>query len=130
MLFRSTTTDYRAYVREDRVLAERLVMRFNDPRHGKLSVPREIAVALRNGRADIEGATLRVKQGETVLIQWTADAPIVLHLEGYDIEARVGPRSPVSMLFVADVAGRFPVEQHADAGGHGRGALLYVEVLP
>lgn len=42
---------------------------------------------------------------------------------------RVSPRSP-AVLLVADLPGRFPVEQHSIGSAHGRGAVLYLEVCP
>ncbi len=90
----------------------------------------------------IEGAALpeeqrliRVKQNDHVTLSWTADAPVELHLHGYDIERALEPGAePVRMEFDADMAGRFPVEAHdpngdAAAGG-GEVPLLYLEVYP
>jgi hypothetical protein len=81
--------------------------------------------------------TLRVIQGERVELRWTSDEVATLHLHGYDIEAKVAPGSPATMVFDAQATGRFPVVAH----GFGQGAtmpqapprektLLYLEVHP
>lgn len=93
-------------------------------------MPKAFDLAVQGGRVAGASDTIRIKQGDTILLRWSGDAPMTLHLEGYDIAAQISPRSSAAMLFVADLAGRFPVEQHTDAGGHGRGAVLYLEVYP
>jgi hypothetical protein len=122
--------DHRAFATEGRVVGDRIVVRVPDPRRrASVGAATSFAIDLKGGRVAGEN-TVRVKQNETIRLQWTSDAPIVLHLEGYDIEAQVTAQTPVSMLFVADAAGRFPVEEHGQGGAHGRGALYYVEVYP
>jgi hypothetical protein len=51
---------------------------------------------------------------------------MAIHLHGYDIEAQISPTQPVSMVFDADVAGRFTVEKH----GAKEISLIYLEVYP
>jgi hypothetical protein len=70
---------------------------------------------------------IRVKQNDTVKLQWSADRGMVLHLHGYDIEKTVTAGSPAEMTFTARMTGRFPVEVHGQ--GHGN-TLVYIEVLP
>jgi hypothetical protein len=124
------TIDHRAYARDGRVVVERVVLRVGDPRRRSPAAdPRVFDLNVQNGK--VAGAdTQRVKQGEWVLLRWSADAELNLHLEGYDIEMQVSPRSGAAMQFVADLPGRFPVEQHGDGGAHGRGAVFYLEVYP
>jgi hypothetical protein len=43
-----------------------------------------------------------------VKLRWTTDRPIILHLHGYDIEAKVEPGAVTEMAFTARAAGRFP----------------------
>jgi hypothetical protein len=80
---------------------------------------------------------LRVVQGERIELRWTSDEVATLHLHGYDVEAKVAPGSPATMVFDADATGRFPVVAH----GFGQGVappqaalrektLLYLEVHP
>lgn len=90
---------------------------------------RRFDLAIVEGRADSESDTIRVAEGDSVEIHWRSDAPIDLHLHGYDIEANVTPRSPAVMRFEARISGRFKVERH-DAGGHHHGAVLYIELYP
>ena len=63
-----------------------------------------------------------------MILKWAADAPMELHLHGYDVEAEVAPATPVTMVFVAEFAGRFAVEAHLEGGGER--AVLFLEVLP
>jgi FtsP/CotA-like multicopper oxidase with cupredoxin domain len=93
----------------------------------RAQAPQVFELALANGRLAGAPGTLRVKRGDTVELRWSSDRPISLHLHGYDIEAKVSPRSPAVMSFKAALAGRFPVSEHA--GGHER-AVLYLEVHP
>ena len=53
--------------------------------------------------------TLRVTEGDHVRLRWTADAPTVLHLHGYDIEQAVAPGQVQSSIRGVRT-GRFPVE--------------------
>lgn len=124
------SVDHRAFASEGRIVGDRVVVRIPDSRRrSPIGAAKTFHVELKGGRL-VGDNTLRVRQNETVRLQFTTDAPVSLHLEGYDLEAQLTPQSPVSLLFAADAAGRFPVEEHNEAGGHGRGALLYVEVYP
>jgi hypothetical protein len=91
-------------------------------------------LAIERGRVPASMRLIRVKQGDTVRLRWTTDRPITLHLHGYDIEMKVVPGAVAVMSFRADVAGRFPVEEHRPrAGGghsHGEAALVRIEVRP
>jgi FtsP/CotA-like multicopper oxidase with cupredoxin domain len=79
-------------------------------------------------------ATVQVTQGDSVRLRFTADAPTILHLHGYDIEQEAAPGRVAEMHFEAYAAGRFPVEIHTpgDASDHsGHDApLLVLEVYP
>ncbi len=113
-----------------------------DPRHAKASDhsgdTQKAGASVRRFDFSISGGTvaadkrrIRVTQGERVELHWTSDAPLVLHLHGYDIEARVVPGSPATMRFLAKATGRFPVETHSGGThGAGHGVLLYFEVYP
>ena len=81
--------------------------------------------------------TLRVIQGERIELRWTSDEDASLHLHGYDVETKIAPGSPVTMVFDAHATGRFPIVAH----GFGQGVaspqatprektLLYLEVHP
>lgn len=86
-------------------------------------------VALAGGKPSAGSRTLRVAKGDEVVLRWTSDRRIALHLHGYDIEATVAAKGEATMRFTAGIAGRFPVSEHTHGAGHHR-AVLYVEVLP
>jgi FtsP/CotA-like multicopper oxidase with cupredoxin domain len=99
-------------------------------------VPRVIELTLDGDRVSGPGLvstgsaapTLRMAQGETVVLRWSAARPTVLHLHGYRLAAEAGPGKTAELAFTARAAGRFAVETHRPDGRHA--ALLYVEVLP
>jgi hypothetical protein len=70
-----------------------------------------------------------VRKGDQVQVRFTSDKPIVLHLHGYDIQARVAPPAAAVLTFKADVAGRFPVHEHRHGAGNHR-AVMFIEVHP
>jgi FtsP/CotA-like multicopper oxidase with cupredoxin domain len=78
---------------------------------------------------------IRVKQGDTVTLQWITDEPVAIHLHGYEIEQVVKSEAPLTFSFKAHATGRFPITAHgfgaqAHGGGHGDTVLVYLEVLP
>lgn len=73
---------------------------------------------------------LRVRQGDELVLVWTSDTPIVVHLHGYDIETSVTPGEGAEMAFTARAAGRFPIASHGDGRGHHHETILYLEVHP
>ena len=89
---------------------------------------------IEKGRVAKNMRLIRVQQGDAVTLRWTSDRPIVLHLHGYDIEAKVVPGAVTEMAFLARATGRFSVEEHkSDAKGghsHGEAALVRIEVRP
>jgi heme/copper-type cytochrome/quinol oxidase subunit 2 len=69
-----------------------------------------------------------VQQGDDVTIHvTTTDAPIEVHLHGYDIEQTATPAMAASMHFIARASGRFPIEIHRQ--GKQR-VIGYLEVHP
>ena len=89
---------------------------------------KEFDIALADGKPK-SGQTLRVTKGDKVVLRWSSDRPIALHLHGYDLETSVPAKGTTMMSFTASIAGRFPVSEHAHGPGHHR-AVLYLEVLP
>ncbi len=76
---------------------------------------------------------IRVTQGDTVKLHWTADEATRLHLHGYDVETSVKPGSASPMTFRAHATGRFPITAHGDhshGGQHGETTLIYLEEHP
>jgi len=89
---------------------------------------RTISLEIRDSRVAIAEKTIRVSEGDEINIKWTTDAAVELHLHGYDIQVLAKPGQPVSMIFQAHTAGRFPVSAHGRE--HGHGTMIYLEVLP
>lgn len=73
---------------------------------------------------------LRVKQGDSVRLRWSVDAPMVLHLHGYDIEKTVTPGRTTEFRFEAHATGRFPVNVHRQGAAHDDEPLTMLEVYP
>jgi len=97
---------------------------------GYADVAKTFEITISDGRVSGE-KSVRVTQGDTVILRWSSDARLELHLHGYDIETTVTPGAPAEMKIEARATGRFPVEIHGqDGGGHGHGALFYLEVYP
>jgi hypothetical protein len=91
------------------------------------SEPRVFDLAIRNNQLPSDQRVVRVRQADEVSLRWTTDAPLTIHLHGYDIETLVPPGPAVVMKFSARATGRFPIEIH------GRGVertLGYLEVHP
>ena len=96
----------------------------------------EIIVA--DGKVGPTQRVLKAPHQAEVVISWTVDRPLVIHLEGYDVVIEARPGQPETMRFKAHATGRFPVHAHeidqaaAKKSGHahGRGALLRLEVHP
>ena len=86
-------------------------------------------VALAEGRVPPERRTIQVTRGDDVVLRWTSDRAVALHLHGYDIEQSVPAGGSATMRFAANIAGRFPVSEHRHGGGRER-AVLYLEVRP
>lgn len=86
------------------------------------------SVELAGGRAK-GSETLKVRQGDQVEVRFSSDRPMVLHLHGYDIDAKVTPPATGTLSFKAAVAGRFPVHEHRHGAGNHR-AVLFIEVHP
>jgi FtsP/CotA-like multicopper oxidase with cupredoxin domain len=96
----------------------------------------ELTFALRieNGHVPENMRLIRVKQGDVVRLQWTADRRTAIHLHGYDIEKTVEPGTVTDVTFTARAAGRFTIAPHVGqsaSGGHAHGAtLVTIEVYP
>jgi hypothetical protein len=71
--------------------------------------------------------TLRISQADAIDLRIASDSPTLLHLHGYNIEARSARDEAASLRFTARATGRFPLETHGP-GAHR--VVLYLEVLP
>lgn len=102
------------------------------PLTGLAADAKTVDIAIKQGKV-VGAKSARVTQGDTVVLRWTSDRPMELHLHGYDVEAKVAPGKPAEMKVDARASGRFPVEVHTDdksKGGHGHAALFHLEVYP
>jgi hypothetical protein len=89
-------------------------------------------IVIKDGKV-VGAKSVRITQGDTVILRWTSDRPLELHLHGYDVEAEVGLDKPAEMKIDAHATGRFPVEVHShdkSQGGHNHQALFHLEVYP
>jgi len=73
--------------------------------------------------------TVRVPQGDTLVLELRSDSPMVLHLHGYDLQLALIAGTPGRLQLQAQALGRFPLAAHGK-GHHHAPALLYVEVIP
>lgn len=92
------------------------------------------AIAIRDAAVPRAQRVLAVPHESTVRLEWSADRPTTVHLEGYDVSVVVRPGTTAVMHFTAFATGRFPVHAHEGdrqtTTHRGRGALLWLEVHP
>ena len=72
--------------------------------------------------------TVRVPQGDTLVLELRSDTALDVHLHGYDLMLKLKAGTPGSLQLHAHTLGRFPAAVHGK--GHHGPALLYVEVTP
>lgn len=97
--------------------------------HAVAAEPRVFELATHRGTLPEDQQVIRVHQGDEVTLRWTVDAPLTIHLHGYDIEKRVTPPGPSVMQFRARATGRFPIAIHGSPGAP-EVVLGYLEVYP
>jgi plastocyanin len=85
--------------------------------------PEATRIDIRAGEVAGGPAEIRAKNGDTVVIVVSADAPDDIHLHGYDIEKPVEPGKPATFRFKANLEGEFEIESHV-AEDAGRDPLL------
>jgi hypothetical protein len=93
---------------------------------------RALDIEVRNGKV-VGKNSVRVSRGDTVILSWSSDKRLDLHLHGYDVQTSVIPGMRAQMRIRAHATGRFPVEIHGQggsAGGHGHKAIFHLEVYP
>lgn len=91
---------------------------------------KQFDLELKNGRIAGGTPTLRVRQGDSVELNWLSSEPAVIHLHGYDVEVKINPGAPVRMRVVAHAAGRYPITLHGAGGRPHERALGFLEVHP
>jgi len=94
-----------------------------------LAAERVFDLTIAHGRLPGGQDTIRVQQGDNVVLRWHSDRPIVLHLHGYEIETQVVPGAVAETRFAARAAGRFPIHVHASQA-RSEAVLAYLEVYP
>ena len=98
------------------------------PAHGQST--KTVDITIKNGKV-VGKQSVRVSRGDSVVLRWSSDQRLELHLHGYDVETTVNPGAPAEMKIRAHATGRFPVEIHGQGGsGHGHKALFHLEVYP
>ena len=91
-----------------------------------------VDIVIKNGKVFGKNS-VRVSRGDTVVLRWSSDQRIELHLHGYDATTTVNSGTPAEMKIRARATGRFPVEIHGQAdsgGGHGHKNIFHLEVYP
>jgi hypothetical protein len=91
--------------------------------------PEVTRIRIRGGEVVGGPGEIKAKNGDTVVIVVSADAPDEIHLHGYDIEKKAAPGQPARFGFKANLEGEFEIESHVaeDAGGNPLVATLIVE---
>jgi len=91
---------------------------------------RSFAVAIADGGVAESDATLRVDEGDAVLLTLTSDKDLQLHLHGYNLELALIAHQPGQLQFTASHSGRFPLEVHGPLENQAHSVVLYLEVYP
>ena len=93
---------------------------------------RTFDIVLKGGKV-VGQKSARATKGDTVVLRWTSDRKLDLHLHGYDVTTTVNPGTPAEMKIFARATGRFPVAIHGQSssgGGHGHHNIFHLEVYP
>jgi FtsP/CotA-like multicopper oxidase with cupredoxin domain len=106
-----------------------LVLALALPLLSAIAAERVIDLTIVHGKLTGGQDTIRVQQGDDVVLRWHSDQPTVLHLHGYEIETRVMPGTVAETRFEARATGRFPVHVHSGRA-QSESTLVYLEVYP
>jgi hypothetical protein len=90
---------------------------------------RVFEVAIHSDAPTAEPAVLAVRQNDQVVVRFSSDKPLQIHLHGYDIEKDVVPNVVTPVRFTATATGRFPIEIHSNGPAKQR-PVAYLEVRP
>ena len=96
------------------------------PAAAQVEEPKRFDLRIENDRVSGDLKVMRVRRGDAVEINWSANRRTMLHLHGYDIETTVESDKPQIMSFTARATGRFPIATH----GRHHSVLIYLEVHP
>ncbi len=98
---------------------------------GQDATPRVIEVKIEKRKVVAPEQAIRITEDESVILRWSSDERVKLHLHGYDKQLQLRPGKVSSMPIVGRATGRFPITSHGwGHDGHGHHALTYLEVHP
>ena len=94
-----------------------------------------VTVEIRSGEVSETSKVIKIFQETDLTLILKSDQPLVLHLHGYDIIAKVQKFGKALMKLNTFATGRFPIKMHLLAEDHQGNAhhertLLYLEVHP
>lgn len=89
------------------------------------AAPMTIDYVVAQGRRVSGPETIRVHQGDEVVLNISGDHADELHVHGYDLHGPLTPSKPLQLRFTAEHSGRFDMELH-----HSDLALGTLEVMP
>jgi len=82
------------------------------------STVNHLRVAIENTKPGVAAPPLHATQGDSLLIDIASDRAGTLEIHGYGKKTEVAPGSVATLAFVANIAGRFPVDLHSRDGRH------------
>jgi copper(I)-binding protein len=82
------------------------------------SPAKRLRIEIGNSKPGTVAVPLRATQGESLTIDIASDRAGTLEIHGYGKKIDVAPGSVVTLSFVANLAGRFPVDLHGRDGRH------------
>ena len=86
---------------------------------------------LENGVLNRGPTRVQVQQGGRVTLIWRSDAPVEVHLHGYNKLLNIVPGKPANMIVDCIATGRFPISLHGKgSSGHRHKPVTYLEVHP
>jgi hypothetical protein len=91
---------------------------------------RHFELAVHDGRLAETPPTLSVSQGDEVVLEFSSDRDLELHLHGYSLTFKLAAGVAATWRFAVPSSGRFPLAVHGHGGPHSHVPLLYLEVHP
>jgi uncharacterized cupredoxin-like copper-binding protein len=76
------------------------------------AAPQTFAYQIQDGHVLSGPETIKITEGETIIITASSNANDELHLHGYDKEVLLEPNKPATITFTANKTGRFELELH------------------
>ena len=74
---------------------------------------------------------IRVYEGDRVMLRWTTDEAVEIHLHGYDVRVALTPGDLAAMELLAFATGRFEITSHGFGGcSQDHETLIELEVHP